>query len=211
MCGSQIPPNLAPGFQPLSYSVEQGSISPKAGSQGQYVKEDKMRFYQGFTLIELATTLCITTILVTVGVPSLDALTQQIRADSGIRRIQQTLQLARNAAINYGQTITACPLKDGRCDTNWQNGIFVFIDNGKLNQIDGNDHILYTTDSFDAKDIVQYNRTSVRFLPDGMAYGSNGTLKYCPGEINSPYSRAVVINQAGRIRYSTEQRILCAQ
>jgi type IV fimbrial biogenesis protein FimT len=169
-----------------------------------------MKHYSGFTLIELATTLCITTILITVGVPSLDALSQQMRSDSGIRRIQQTLQLARNAAINYGQTITVCPLNNGRCDANWQNGIFVFTDNGERNKIDGNDRIIYTTDSFDAKDIVQYNKTSVRFLPDGMAYGTNGTLKYCPREINSPYSRAVVINMAGRIRFSTAQRIFCA-
>jgi type IV fimbrial biogenesis protein FimT len=174
------------------------------------IKEDEMKYIRAFTLIELLTTLCIATLLMLIATPTLNSVYQQVRADSGIRRIQQTLQLARNSAISYGLNVTACPLVDNACNADWQKGFFVFIDNGERNKLDGTDRIIYTTDAFDAQDIVQYNRASVRFQSDGLASGSNGTLKYCPGDNRSPYSRALVINQAGRVRFSTLKDISCS-
>ena len=165
---------------------------------------------KGFSLIELMTSLSILTILLTGGIPSLTDVYTQYRADSSIRIIQQTLQFARNQAITLNRTVTACAVIDEKCVQNWQVGLTVFIDTNSNNQLDDSDKILYMTNAFDSKDTVKYNRTSIRFRPDGLASGTNGTLKYCPSSATSPYSRAVIVNQAGRVRFSTEKSIRCS-
>ncbi|MGI1968549.1 GspH/FimT family pseudopilin [Shewanella baltica] len=164
---------------------------------------------KGFSLIELMTSLAVLTILLTGGIPSLTDVYTQYRADSSIRIIQQTLQFARNQAITLNRTVTACAVIDEKCVQNWQVGLTVFIDTNSNNQVDDSDKILYMTNAFDSKDTVKYNRTSIRFRPDGLASGTNGTLKYCPSNPASPHSRAIVINQAGRVRFSTDDNISC--
>ncbi|MCE9685273.1 GspH/FimT family protein [Shewanella sp. AS16] len=164
----------------------------------------------GVTLIELLTTLAIALIGVLLSVPSLSSLYEKARADSAISRIQQTLLLARNQAINLNLNVSVCALEADTCTDNWESGLVVFTDSGEPNKLDGEDKILQQTDAFDSKDTLNYNRTSVRFQADGLASGSNGTFKYCPGSLDNPNSRAVVVNSAGRVRRSLASDISCS-
>ncbi|PKH31839.1 GspH/FimT family pseudopilin [Shewanella sp. ALD9] len=164
---------------------------------------------KGFNLIELMTTLSIFSLLTLIALPSMLAINQNVRANSNIRLIQNTLSFARNTAINYGTRVTVCPISSGKCNTDWSIGLTVFIDSGQKNVIDGNDILLRETNEFNENDIIQYNRKSIRFQPDGLASGTNGTLVYCPDDINNQYSKAVIINQAGRIRFSKKKNIVC--
>lgn len=164
----------------------------------------------GFTLVEVMVTLAISTILMGVAAPNLSNLYDDLRADSHIRTIQQTLQYGRNSAISYATRVTICPVEDDKCSNNWQLGLTVFTDSGDKNSIDGIDKILIQTAPFNTRDTVTYNRSAVRFQPDGLASGTNGTLKYCPSSASSPYSKAVIVNQAGRIRFSREKNITCS-
>lgn len=168
-----------------------------------------MKTHAGFTLIELMTTLVVSTTLISIAIPSLSSLYQAYRADSAIRTIQSTLQLARNSAISYGSRVTACPLLEGACTQDWRIGITIFIDRGDPNTIDGSDQVLMTTDRFHQGDFVTYNRSAVRFQPDGLASGTNGTLRYCPSSVSSEHSKAVIVNQAGKIRFSKDSNIRC--
>lgn len=178
--------------------------------QAQYKQGSVMSIYpKGFSLIELITTLSVSAILLAVGAPSLTDFYTRYRADSSIRVIQQTLQFARNQAISFNSRVTVCALIDDKCDSNWQVGLTVFIDINNNNQLDSSDKKIYTTNAFHSKDTVKYNRAVIRFLPDGLASGTNGTLKYCPSRPTSPYSQAIVINQAGRARISTDSNINC--
>jgi len=168
-----------------------------------------MKTCTGFTLIELMTTLVVAMVLTGIAAPSLTDLNVSYRAKSGITTIQQTLQLARNQAISYGGRVTACPIENNRCVRDWKIGITVFIDSGESNIIDGADEIIFATSPFHRDDIIIYNRLAVRFQPDGLASGTNGTLKYCPISSDNKHSKAVIINQAGRIRFSTQDNIKC--
>jgi type IV fimbrial biogenesis protein FimT len=164
----------------------------------------------GFTLIELMVTLAIAIILISVAAPSLSSFYDAYRAKSSILVIQQALQYGRNAAISYGVRVTVCPVKLNRCDNDWQNGLTVFTDAGDKNQLDGSDTVILQTSPFNTKDIVSYNRAAIRFKPDGLASGTNGTLRYCPSSATSPYSKAIIVNQAGRVRFSTDESIHCS-
>ncbi|PKG76411.1 general secretion pathway protein GspH [Shewanella sp. GutCb] len=163
----------------------------------------------GFTLIELMVTLVVATILTVIAVPSFNTLYAQIRSDSSIRKIQQSVQLARNHAIAYGLRVTVCPISEQGCSDDWHNNITVFTDSGTLNLIDGQDKIIYIIGPFNAKDFVSYNRTAIRFQAEGLASGTNGTLSYCPDTINNSYSRAIIVSQSGRVRFSKKKNIEC--
>jgi len=168
-----------------------------------------MKTIKGFTLIELMTTLVVSTTLISIAAPNFNSLYDHYRADSSIRNIQQTLQLARNSAISYGVRVTTCPVVENRCNEDWGLGLTVFTDSGERNTLDGTDLIISQTSPFEEKDTVIYNRAAIRFQPDGLASGTNGTLKYCPTTPDSQYSRAVIVNQAGRVRFSREEDISC--
>lgn len=163
----------------------------------------------GFSLVECMTTLVISTILISVGVPQFQSIDEYFRADSAIRRVQQTLQFARNHAINYSSRVTVCPITEGKCSKDWKIGLTIFTDLGESNQIDGTDAIIFNTGPFDTRDFITYNRQAVRFQPTGLASGTNGTLKYCPSTQNSEHAKAVIVNQAGRVRFSTKKVIIC--
>ncbi|MCL1141476.1 GspH/FimT family pseudopilin [Shewanella gaetbuli] len=167
-------------------------------------------FHAGFNLIELMAIVAITSILATIAVPSFKAVQLQIRASSNISAIQQALYLARNMAINYGTRVTVCPLEHRNCGRNWQAGFSIFTDSGQTNFLDSQDRVLKVINAFNTNDIVQYNRKAIRFQPDGLASGTNGTFTYCPEKFDSPYSKAVIINQAGRVRLSKKRKIICA-
>jgi len=168
-----------------------------------------MKNCAGFTLIELMTTLVVAIVLTGIAAPSLTDLHVSYRARTAIKTIQQTLQLGRNQAISYGSRVTACPIKNNRCVRDWKIGITVFTDSGETYTIDGADKIIFATSPFHSDDIINYNRLAVRFQPDGLASGTNGTLKYCPLSSDNKHAKAVIINQAGRVRFSTKDNIKC--
>ena len=80
----------------------------------------------GFSLVECMTTLVISTILISVGVPQYQSIDEYFRADTAIRKVQQTFQLARNHAINYSSRVTVCPIKEGKCSKDWKLGLTIF-------------------------------------------------------------------------------------
>lgn len=162
---------------------------------------------KGFTLIELIIVLVITTIIIVTTTASFQSVYAKVRSDTNIRKIQQSIQFARNHAIAYGAIVTICPLIAQTCDSNWRDNITVFTDTGKANKLDGKDKIIFTIGPFHTKDSVTYNRHSIRFQPEGLSSGTNGTLIYCPGDTNSDYSRAIIVNQSGRSRFSTKPAV----
>ncbi|MDO6610064.1 GspH/FimT family pseudopilin [Shewanella sp. 1_MG-2023] len=163
----------------------------------------------GFNLVELMITLTIFSLLSVIALPSFKSLQQQLRVESNLQTIQQAMQFARNIAITYGTRVTVCPILNNKCGDDWNSGFSVFIDSGKTNQVNTNDVIMLEVSQFHEEDIIQYNRLAVRYQPDGLASGTNGTLTYCPETIDSPYSKAIIVNQAGRVRYSTKNNISC--
>lgn len=155
----------------------------------------------GFTLVELLITLAIFVILVTVGVPSFKNTYEQIRADNGIREIQQALSYARNQAISYGATVTMCANNNGSCGTDWGDGYLIYVsDNGgtMLQGESGEDAMLKVHSGFDSKDFVSFSGGNlVRFNSAGLASAS-GTFTYSPGSSSSAYSTTSVLSSSGK-------------
>ncbi|MGI2168969.1 GspH/FimT family pseudopilin [Shewanella sp. MF05960] len=162
----------------------------------------------GFGLIELIVTTLIVMLMSLIAIPSFTAMNEQVRAQSSIKVIQQSMQFARNMAISYGRKVTVCNLKANKCTRQWHKGYTIFLDGLTLNELSSSDKILLEVPAFNVNDIVYYNRRYVRFQADGLASGTNGTFRYCPRVIDSPYSEAIIINQSGRVRFS-RKKVIC--
>ena len=161
-----------------------------------------MKTSKGMTLVELMVALAVFAILAAVALPSLATLQSAIRANAKISEIASAIQLARNHAVSYGVRVSVCPVTNNCCSNDWQAGFSVFTDTGSTGCLDGDDELITELDEISHTDILKFSRSSLRFLPDGLASGYNGTFRYCPDAADSPNSKALIISNAGRIRLS---------
>ncbi|MBN8713103.1 MAG: GspH/FimT family pseudopilin [Xanthomonadales bacterium] len=77
---------------------------------------------QGFTLLELMTTITIVAVLLAIGVPSMRSMIQRNRVSSASNDLAASIAYARTTAINRGQLVSMCPSADGTsCTSAGQN------------------------------------------------------------------------------------------
>jgi len=172
-----------------------------------------MKNMQGFTLIELLVTVAVLVVLLVLGVPQYQRLTENNRQVAAINTIVGDLNLARSEAVKQGRTVTLCGSTDGAtCDTaNWEAGWIVFTDQDRDAVVDAGVDVLISrhgalptgltlrTLDFDAANIVQY-------LPNGEVRDtdgdddSDGTFKVCESKTNDPVlARAANVSNLGRV------------
>lgn len=150
---------------------------------------------KGFTLVEVMVTVVIAGILAVVALPSLSSWYDRARADSEIRKIQDTLKFARNQAFSYGATVGVCPAGASGCGTDWKQGIRVF-----LVRPDNTQETLKVINAFNAKDSIK--GLNVTFTPNGLASQAI-TFTYCPkGE--STYSKSIELSVTGLIKTASD-------
>jgi len=180
-----------------------------------------MNRQRGFTLIELIITMAIAAIVVTIGVPSFQAMMRNNRAAAHTNEFMSALNLARSEAIKRGWRVVLCPGNQAGCNGNaWGNGWIVFIDadangNNILDQAtddngqwDNGEVILRVYEPFGGNTtllgdapVSQY----ISFSPDGATRfaGSNAfqagrlTLSLC---YDNDQQNQIVINVVGRAR-----------
>lgn len=88
---------------------------------------------KGFTLIELAVTLAVASILVTLAVPGFHSFIQDTRATSESSLLLSALNFARNSAVTQGVPVSVCSAnsQETNCSSNssdWNQGWIVFTD-----------------------------------------------------------------------------------
>ena len=163
----------------------------------------------GITLIELMVSIGVTSILITIALPSFNDFIVQLRVDSEISRLSRLLLAARNHAINNECNVIICPLKiNGVCSVDWHKELSVFVDtnNNKKFDRDDNELLIATKSSINSGDILKYatNRNKITYQATGHLFGlSNGTLRYCPKGYEEK-SRAIVIARSGRFYATTD-------
>lgn len=156
-----------------------------------------------YTLLELVVTMAVATILATIAAPTFEHWQARQRMNAAIQSLQQDLLTARSTAITLGINMVVCPgtVATG-CEegSDWSRGWLVFQD------IDGDRHfgrsepLIRQTPGFDRMAIrSSTSRRSLRFLPNGSAPGSNGSIWFC-GSQGPENAWRVVLSNTGRIR-----------
>ena len=164
----------------------------------------------GFTLIELLVSLAILVILTVITVPSLAAFTINLRVDNEITAINRLLFIARNMAINSGQTVTLCPLgNDNQCTKDWHKEISVFIDSNNNKKREVDESIVFVKQAIKVGDKLQYGKTRIglTYANTGhlSGWGQNATFTYCPKN-HADKSRGIIVAVSGRIYQSFKKK-----
>jgi type IV fimbrial biogenesis protein FimT len=139
----------------------------------------RRKWIAGFTLVELLTVITIVAILMALGVPSYQYVTNANRISGEVNGLLGDMQYARSEAIKEGQTVTVCSSTNPTaaaptCAGNaaWQNGWIVFSDVNGTGAVDSpSDTILRVQRAFPLGDTFNAsNATSfVTFNREGFA------------------------------------------
>jgi type IV fimbrial biogenesis protein FimT len=135
----------------------------------------RRKWIAGFTLIELLTVITIVAILMALGVPSYQYVTNANRISGEVNGLLGDMQYARSEAIKEGQTVTVCSSANSTTCSGipgWQNGWIVFSDVNGTGAVDSaSDTILRVQRAFPLGDTFNAsNGTSfVTFNREGFA------------------------------------------
>lgn len=167
----------------------------------------------GFTLIELAMTLAVLAVTVTLVSPSMQQLLAGNRLRTEASRLLDALSLARSEAVMRSTRVALCPLAApgdpvADCSGRFADGWIVFSDADRDGKFDASsDELIRAFEPIPHG----YSLTNlagsaaigglVTYLPDGTSRRSLSLL-FCPpsGQPVSPWS--VVLNNTGRARLS---------
>ncbi|KRG69154.1 GspH/FimT family pseudopilin [Pseudoxanthomonas dokdonensis] len=160
--------------------------------------------YRGLSLVEVLVTMAVLAILVSIGIPSYQALIQRQRVDATMHLLTSHMASARLSAVNYRMITVVCP-SDGhsricRTDGDWSQGWMMFRDNDGNHQPDLPHDILRVEVPPlhpSLRLVSSRGRKQLRYLADGRASGSNLSVRLCQGP---RLMAAVMVNNSGRIR-----------
>lgn len=157
----------------------------------------------GHNLLELIFCVSITSILITVTVPSFNKLIEANRVMVAANQITTSLYLARSTALTDLKNVHICrKTAEQKCNTNypfnadWSDGWMVFIDNNSNANFDQQDTIISVSDNNKNTRIIFNQRGRLRYFPSGF---SRSAGFYICGE-NRNHFRHVYILNTGRVR-----------
>jgi len=164
----------------------------------------------GFTLVELLTVITIVAILMALGVPSYQYVTNANRISSEVNGLLGDMQYARSEAIKEGQTITVCSSSNSTSgaptcsgSTSWQNGWIAFSDSNGNATVDLGETILRVQRPFAAGDTFNANggMSSVTFNREGFALNlANGVTVTLHALVpNASSTRCLKITTVGQL------------
>jgi type IV fimbrial biogenesis protein FimT len=170
----------------------------------------RLQKHSGFTLVELLTTVAILSVVLGLGIPSLQHFLATNRAASQTNQLVGTLALSRSEAIKRGQRITLCQTSSKQeCEStgNWSRGWMLFIDENKNKTVDEDEQMLYSGDFLSGGTQVTFNGAFgidgyVIYKADGSAF-PNGSFTICLDK-NPDYGKALILFRTGRLRLSNK-------
>lgn len=157
----------------------------------------------GFTLIDLITTLSVISVLLTIGLPSFSSHIQQTRVKAATDSLLEAIQLARTQAVSSNKRATI------RKQNEWNNGWEIFIDKDNNGVRSSNETIVQQYEKLNGIRITANRpiKNYVSYIPTGEsrnASGTNGggfqagTFTVCP--IAKGKGAELILARGGRVR-----------
>ena len=171
-----------------------------------------MKRFTGFTIIELMITIALAAVLLTVGVPAFQGLTERNQLTSHINSFISSLALARSEAVKRKRRIVVCVSNDGStCANNgaYESGWIVYVDaveDGARDDNNANEELLWVSEPLPANFTLRANANftnAIYYLASGKSSGANnlgtGSVYLCKGNAVDK-ARMIIVNGAGRVR-----------
>ncbi|WP_457674904.1 GspH/FimT family pseudopilin [Thiolapillus sp.] len=161
---------------------------------------------RGFTLVELLVAVAVMAILTSLAIPAFSHMKARNAMAGSVNLFLAQLYLARSTAIARETHITLCPSADGSsCDDdhqNWQSGYLIFENPNKNRQLDPGEAIIShearTADGIRIQSSSRH-RNRITFRPQGRAWFSNTSIRFCDDRFPE-LNRKIVVSNNGRIR-----------
>jgi type IV fimbrial biogenesis protein FimT len=164
----------------------------------------------GFTLIEVLTVITIAAILMALGVPSYQYITNTNRISGEVNGLLGDMQYARSEAIKEGQNVTVCASNNPTALTPvcsgsiaWQSGWIVFSDANSDHVVNGNDVVLRVQRAFSFGDTFNASNATkwVTFNREGFApnIGNKVTITLHAAVANPSSTRCLQISIVGQL------------
>jgi len=174
------------------------------------------KWISGFTLIEVLTVITIAALLMALGVPSYQYVTNANRISGEVNGLLGDMQYARSEAIKEGQTVTVCSSANSTSaaptcsgSTAWQSGWIVFSDVNGTGAVDSaSDTILRVQSAFPLGDTFDANNSMkfVTFNREGFALNLNNppiTVTLHAAVPNNGSTRCLQITIVGQLTTET--------
>ena len=167
----------------------------------------------GFTLIDLLITLTITSILLTIGIPSFSAQVQKNRVKTATQSLLEAIELTRTKAVSLNKRTTITKQK------NWENGWEIFVDKDNDGIRDNDEEIVLQHEKLKGIRIVgnKWIKNNVSYIGSGESRNANGkangafqagTFTICPEGKGNGYE--LILARGGRIRMNEIDERACA-
>ncbi|PWG65272.1 GspH/FimT family pseudopilin [Spiribacter halobius] len=165
----------------------------------------------GFTLVELMVTLAVAAILLSVGVPSFQALIRDNRLTGANNELVTAINAARSEAVRQGVTMTLCASTDASScgGSDWDGGWLLFADADGDGTRDASESILRSQAS--APTGVAISTTgfgsagAIQYMASGFIAGADeGSFVFCDDR-GAGEARAINLNASGRPSQALDQ------
>ena len=160
----------------------------------------------GYTLIELLTTMALGSFLLSVVAPGISTLNEKGRQTSAANSFVATLNVARNDAINRNARLTVCQSDNGyECGIgDWDKGWILFIDSSVPGEVDEEDTVLHFSEPL--PDDIRLTSTNfnnyISYFSDGTSNNS-GSFDLCNSTDHS-FVKSICISATGNAIISAE-------
>ena len=168
-----------------------------------------MNATRGFSLAELMTTLAVAAIGIAIAVPGFRAVQDRMRSDATFHTLTASLAMARATAITRRTPVTVCPSSDGRrCNktVEWEHGWIVYLDPRKEESPRTPEQVIRVLTP-PRKMLIRAStgRYRVRYQVNGLASGTNLSLRVCPVP-GGALVGSVVVSNTGRARHEVAKK-----
>jgi len=157
--------------------------------------------HEGFTLLEVLTSLAVASILLTAAVPAMQDFIIRNRMSTEVNTFVASLYLARSEAVKRLRNVSLCPVKsDGDCDSSsqdWEQGWKVYY----TDPASGSEVVLQQNPALPSRFRIIGNQSGFDYDPTGQLAipTTAGTYIFCDtGGIAQ--ARNVVVSGEGRVR-----------
>ena len=165
----------------------------------------------GFTLSNLMVTLAISGMLAITGLPSLNQLSANKKADNVYYRLFDLVQYTRIQAVNYRSQVLLCPSANQiDCVNDWSLPLMVFVYSNDDETRNPNEAILQIAEEIlDDNEQLHWQASGsnryLRYKADGATRNQNGRLSYCLTAGERLYARQIIMYRSGRARKGSEK------
>ena len=172
------------------------SESPRAGRNG-------------FSLIEVMTTLAVASLLLATAWPAMSHLVAQSRASLALNQMLGAVQLTRHVAVTHRTRATLCSSQGPTCKgrDHWHEGAMIFLDRNADRIRQTSETIVRSFPAIDSGKVTWRSfrrRATLTVLPSGYTDWQNGSFRYCPANGDLRYARQIIINAQGRARKAND-------